>query len=215
MSLVLHLHPLSSYCMKALIAFYENETLFEARLVDYGDPASAAAFKAIWPLAKIPVLRDEARGRTIPETSIMIEYLMQHFPGEAKLIPTDPDLALRTRLEDRFYDFYVMTPMQKMVADRRRSDDEKDPAGVAEAKALLETAYGMIDADMAAKTWAMGEAFTLADCAAAPALFYANKVAPLGEAHAVTARYLQRLVERPSFARVLKEAEPYFKYFPQ
>lgn len=214
MSLTLHMHPLASYCWKVLIALYENDTPFEARLVDFGDPEAAAAFKALWPTAKMPLLRDEARDRTVPETSIIIEYLQATYPGPVRFIPGDPDAALRTRLLERLFDNYVMTPMQAIVGDRIRPDDVKDPYGVAQARSQLAMAYDLLEAELAGRTWAAGEAFSLADCAAAPALFYADKVAPLGEAHPVVSAYLDRLLARPSFARVLQEAEPYFTMFP-
>jgi len=214
MSLTLHQHPLASFCWKVLIALYDNDTPFEARLVDLMDPAGAAAFKALWPLGKMPVLRDAARDRTIPETSIIIEYLQTWYPGPTRFIPDDPDQALRVRLADRFYDLHVQEPMQKIVGDRIRPAGANDPHGVAEARARLAVAYALIEAEMAERTWAAGEAFSLADCAAAPALFYADKVAPLGQDHPHASAYLDRLLARPSFGRVLQEAQPYFAMFP-
>ena len=215
MSLTLHMHPLSSYCWKALIALYENATPFTPKIVNLGEPAEAAAFKALWPIGKFPVLADAARDVIVPESSIIIEYLARHYPGPAPLLPADPDAARRARLADRFYDLYVHSPMQKIVGDRLRPAEAKDPHGVAEARAALALAYGMIERDMAGKTWAMGEAFTLADCAAAPALYYANAVLPFGAEHGHVKAYLARLLARPSFARVVEEAGPYFKYFPK
>ena len=215
MSLTLHMHPLSSYCWKVLIALYENETPFEARVLDLSDPAVVAAFKALWPTTKMPLLRDDAAGRTVPETSIIIEYLQAAYPGPMRFIPEDPDAALRTRLMDRLFDLYVMTPMQAIVGDRiRPAGVAKDPYGVAQARERLAMAYEMLEAELAGRTWAAGEDFSLADCAAAPALFYADKVAPLGETYPNVSAYLDRLLSRPSFARVLQEAEPYFKMFP-
>jgi glutathione S-transferase len=214
MSLRLYFHPLASFCWKPLIALYENDTPFEPHIVDLMDPASAAAFKKIWPIGKFPVLRDDARDLTVPESSIIIEYLAQHYPGRMQLLPSDPDLAWRTRVSDRFYDHYVHQPMQKIVTDRIRPEGKHDPHGVEEAKALLRTALGTVDEDMASRTWTMGDAFTMADCAAAPALFYADKVMPLGATHRNAEAYLRRLMQRPSFARVLEEAQPYFKMFP-
>jgi glutathione S-transferase len=152
---------------------------------------------------------------TVPESSIIIEYLSQHYPGRSQLVPTDADLARQTRLRDRFYDLYVHEPMQKIVGDRLHPPGKNDPHGVEQARAQLQTAYGMIDREMAAKTWAMGDAFTMADCAAAPALFYANKVLPFDGTHKNAAAYLGRLMKRPSFARTVKEAQPYFALFPQ
>jgi glutathione S-transferase len=213
MSLTLHYHPLSSYCMKALIALYETETPFERRIVDLRNAAERAAFLTLWPIGKFPVLRDDAADRTIPESTIIIEYLAQHSPGKTELLPRDADRARETRLRDRFFDLYVHAPMQKVVADRLRPPGQHDPYGVAQAVAQIETAYAMIDGEVGATPWAMGETFTLADCAAAPALFYASQVVPLG-GHRHTAAYLGRLVERPSFARVIAEAEPYRALFP-
>jgi glutathione S-transferase len=215
MSLLLYCHPLSSFCQKALIALYENDTPFELRIVDLGNEASRAEFKTIWPIGKFPVLRDEAKGLTIPESSIIIEYLSLHYPGKSRLVPADAELAWQTRLRDRFYDLYVHDPMQKVVGDRLRPASSKDPYGVEQAQARIRTAYGMIDAEMATRIWAMGDAFSMADCAAAPALFYANLVVPFGDTHKNVARYFGRLMERPSFARAVTEAKPYFHLFPK
>jgi glutathione S-transferase len=214
MSLTLHYHPLSSFCQKVLIALYENDTPFTPHLVDLGDEASAASFKALWPIGKFPVLCDDARNRTVPESSIIIEYLAQHYPGRVELVPDDADLARQTRFRDRYFDLYVMMPMQQIVGDRLRPAAQKDPFGVELATARLQTALGMLDRDMASKTWAMGDAFGMADCAAAPALYYANLVAPLAERHRNTAAYLDRLMQRPSFARAAREADPYRHLFP-
>lgn len=214
MSLKLYFHPLSSFCHKVLIAFYENDTPFEPHIVDLGNEASRAEFLEIWPVGKFPVVHDDAQDRTIPESSIIVEYLHQHYPGKVKLIPADPDVARQTRMRDRFYDLYVQVPMQKIVTDKLRPAGKNDAYGVEQARQLLTTALGMIDRDMQTKTWAMGDEFTLADCAAAPALFYAAKVMPFAETHKNAARYLERLQKRPSFARVLEEAQPYFALFP-
>lgn len=214
MTLKLYFHPLASFCWKALIALYENDTAFEPHIVDLGDPAANAAFKAIWPIGKFPVLRDDAKDRTIPESSIIIEYLAQHYPGGTQLVPSDADLARQARFRDRFFDLYVHEPMQRIVGDRLRPQGAKDPHGVEQARAMLRTSLGMVEKDMSGKTWAMGETFSMADCAAAPALFYANKVMPFAESHSNAAAYLDRLMQRPSFARVLEEAQPYFKMFP-
>lgn len=214
MTLKLYFHPLASFCWKVLIALYENDTPFEPHIVDLGNEASRADFTKLWPIAKMPVLRDDARDATIPESSIIIEYLAQHYPGRTQLVPTDADLARQTRLRDRFFDLYVHEPMQKIVTDRLRPAGKNDPHGVEQAKALLANAYGMIDKEMATRTWAMGEDFGMADCAAAPALFYANKVKPFGDTHKHLASYLDRLVKRRSFARTVEEAKPYFDLFP-
>jgi glutathione S-transferase len=211
----LHFHPLASYCHKVLIALYENATPFTPNLVDLGCESERAALLKLWPIGKFPVLRDDARDQTVPEATIIIEYLDRYYPGGTQFIPADPDRALQMRLRDRFYDLYVHEPMQKIVGDRIRPEGNKDPHGVEEAKARLRTAYGMIDQQMATQQWAMGEAFSLADCAAAPALFYANEVLPFGDTHSNVAAYFGRLKARPSHARVLKEAEPYFAMFPR
>jgi glutathione S-transferase len=215
MSLHLYFHPLSSFCQKVLVALYENATPFEPHVVDLGDEASSAELRQLWPAGKIPVLRDDARDRTVPESSIIIEYLAQHYPGSTPLVPADADLARQTRLRDRFYDLHVNVPMQKIVTDRLRPAGRRDPYGVEQATALLEIAYGMIETDMATKTWAMGGAFTMADCAAGPAMYYANLVVPIGETHPHAAAYLDRLVRRPSFARAIEEAAPYRARFPR
>jgi len=214
MSLTLHYHPLASFCWKVLIALHENETSFEPHIVDLGDPDASAAFKRLWPMGKMPVLQDHARDRIVPETSIIIEYLDQYYPGATKLVPADPDLARETRLSDRLYDLHVSEPMQKIVGDKLRPPGRSDPVGVEVARETLRTAYGMIDRQMAARTWAVGDAFSLADCAAAPALFYANQLMSFGDTHPNVARYFDRLVERRSFARVIEQARPYFHLFP-
>jgi glutathione S-transferase len=215
MSLTLHLHPLASYCHKALIALYENDTPFTPNIVDLSNESERAALLKLWPIGKFPVLRDDARNQTIPESTVIVEYLDRHYPGRTHFIPADADSAWPTRLRDRFYDLYVHGPMQKIVGDRLRPSGKKDPHGVEEARARLRTFYRMIDDEMAAQTWAAGDAFSLADCAAAPALFYANEVIPFGETHKNVAAYFDRLKARPSYARVLKEAEPYFAMFPR
>jgi glutathione S-transferase len=215
MSLTLHFHPLASFCWKALIALYENGTPFTPNMVNLGDEAERAALLKLWPIGKFPVLRDDARGQTVPESSIIIEYLDRFYPGRIRFIPGDADLAWHTRLSDQCYDLYVHLPMQKMVDDRMRPEAQKDPRGVEEARARIKLCYGLIEQDMGAKSWAMGEDFSMADCSASPALFYANKVVPFGDAHPNLTAYLDRLMARPAFARVLNEAEPYFKLFPQ
>jgi glutathione S-transferase len=214
MSLKLYFHPLASFCHKALIALYEGGTPFAPIVVDLADEASAAAFRAVWPMAKMPVLRDEARGRTVAESTIVVEYLAAYYPGARRLLPTDAERAWQTRMWDRFYDHYVQAPMQKIVTDRLRPAGASDAYGVEQAKLQLREAYEVLEREMAAKTWSVDDRFTLADCAAAPALFYADTVVPFGETQRHLAAYLERLMARPSFARVLEEAEPYFGLFP-
>jgi len=215
MSLTLHFHPLASYCHKVLIALYENDVPFTPNRVYLSSESERAALLKLWPIGKFPVLRDDARGQTVPESTVIIEYLDRYYPAQTRFIPSDFDAAWQTRLRDRFYDLYVHEPMQKIVGDRLRPEGSKDPHGVEEAKTRLRTAYGLIDQQMAMQTWAMGEAFGLADCAAAPALFYANEVMPFGEGWGKLAAYFGRLKARPSYARVLREAEPYFAMFPR
>jgi glutathione S-transferase len=215
MALVLYYHPLASYCWKALIAFYESGVEFEREIVDLMDPDQKAEFLKLTPLGKFPVLVDGAAGKGFPESTIIIEYLAMNYPDAAKLIPADKDLALRVRLSDRFYDNYVHEKMQRIVGDRLRPADRRDPHGVEQWRVELDSALALVDRDMEDGGWATGLTFTMADCSAAPALFYADKIAPLAGKHPGAARYLERLKERPSFARVLKEAEPYFANFPQ
>lgn len=212
--LTLHYHPLSSFCQKVLIALYENDTPFAPRLVDLGDPAQRAALLELWPIGRFPVLRDDLRDRTVPESSIIIEYLSQHYPGLTRLVPADPDHARQCRMYDRFFDLNVNVPMQKIVTDRLRPEGAHDAFGVDQARTLLRTALTMVETDMATKTWLMGQSFSMADCAAAPALFYADMLMPLEATHPSASAYLRRLRERPSYARVVREAAPYLKLFP-
>jgi glutathione S-transferase len=214
MSLVLYYHPLASFCHKVLIALYENETPFEPRIVDLGSADSSAELRAHWPVGKIPVLHDRAKQRTIPETTIIIEYLARHHPGPLALIPDDPDAALDARLWDRFFDNYVQVPMGKFVTDRLRAEGRHDPQGVEEAVATLKIAYGMLERQLEGKRWATGETFSIADCTAAPALFYAQTIVPFGAGHPRLRAYFDRLSERPSVIRVIDEARPYFDNYP-
>jgi glutathione S-transferase len=214
MALMLHMHPLSSYCHKVLIALYENETAFTPHIVDLGDPQAKAAFVALWPTAKIPLLQDTTRARIVPETSIIIEYLDRQYPGHRRLLPADTDTRLEARLWDRLFDSYVMTPMQGIVADRLRDQSERDPRSVSTATATLHMAYDMIERHMASRTWAAGDAFSIADCAAAPALFYAGIIVPFAPTHVHLRAYFERLLSRPSVTRTIDEARPYFRYFP-
>jgi glutathione S-transferase len=214
MSLKLYFHPLASFCHKALIALYENDIPFEPVIVDLADEASSAAFRAVWPMAKMPVLRDEARARTVAESTVIIEYLDRYYPGATRFLPAAGDGAWQTRMWDRFFDHYVQEPMQKIVTDRLRPAGKNDAHGVELAQGQLRIAYAVLEAEIVVKTWMIGDAFTLADCAAAPALFYANTVVPFGKAHGKLGAYLGRLMARPSFARALEEAEPYFGLFP-
>jgi glutathione S-transferase len=209
--LVLHQHPFASYCQKVLIALYELDIAFESHVVD-GEHGRAELAK-LWPPATIPVLRDETADCTLPESTTIIEYVDQM--GGPRLVPADPDRALRVRLWDRFYDQHLATPMQKIVGDRLRPEGRKDPEGVDQARRQVETAYAVADGRLAESAWAAGESFSLADCAAAPALFYCRAVHRWDEAaQAGITRYYRDLMTRPSIARVVDEARPYRDLFP-
>lgn len=211
--MILHYHPLSSCCHKALIALYELGVAFEPRLLDLGDEAQRRAFLALWPTGKMPLLQDGER--VVPETSILIEYLTQHHaPAGQVLLPADPQDALEVRLMDRLVDLYVMTPMQAIVADKLRGEGERDPLGVEKARATLATAYGLLEQRLDGRDWVAGPHFSMADCAAAPALFYAFTLVPLPAGHARLAAYFERLLARPSVARTLAEARPYLRFYP-
>lgn len=214
MTLTLFYHPLASFCHKVQIALYEAGTPFDARIVDLMDPAARARFLETWPIGKMPVLHDSGRNETIPESSIIIEYLDRHYPGAAPMLPADPDIGLKARLWDRFFDLHVQDPMQRIVLDTFRAADKKDPVAVADAERRLMTAYAMIEKQAAEATWLVGERFSIADCAAAPALFFAGIIVPFQAAQAALRGYFERLLERPSFRRVLVEARPYFGAFP-
>jgi glutathione S-transferase len=213
--LTLYFHPLSSFCHKVLIALYENGTPFTPKLVNLQDEGERAAFHALWPVGKFPVLQDSARDCVVPESSIIIEYLDRHYPGATKFIPGDPEQARAVRSADRFYDLHIHLHMQKIVGDRLRPANAKDRHGVEDARTRMAAALGIVEKEMASRTWAAGETFTLADCAAAPSLFYADKVTPLAGKYRNLVAYLDRLKRRPSYARTLQEAEPYFKFFPK
>ena len=213
MSMTLHFHPLSSFCWKALVGLYELEIPFEKHLVDLSKETARADFARLWPIAKFPVLRDDARNRTVPESTIILEYIDGVSHGGARLIPADPERALECRLRDRIFDLYVHLPMQKIVGDKLRGAGQQDPTGVEAARATLTTAYATLERRLDGE-WADGEAFSLADCAAYPALYYANRVQPISAAHLKTHGYLARLRGRPSVQRVMEEAEPYLHLFP-
>ena len=207
---ILYAHPFSSYCQKVLVALYENDTPFEYRHLEEGGHMDELT--ARWPMKRFPILVDG--GRTVIEASTIIEHLQLHHPGPRRLIPADPEAALEVRMLDRFFDNYVSTPQQKYVFDVLRPEGSRDPHGVAEARAMLETAYAWLDAHMGGRTWAAGDQFSLADCAAAPFLFYAQWTHAIPPEHAQVHAYRQRLLARPSFARVVDEARPYRSYFP-
>lgn len=207
---ILHAHPFSSYCQKVLIALYENDTPFEYRMLDSAERLQA--LERLWPLRRFPILVDG--DRTIIEATTIIEYLGLCHPGAVELVPGDPHRALDVRMMDRFFDNYISTPTQTIVLERLRPDDARDPHGVARAHAMFETAYAWLDAIMADREWAAAGAFSLADCAAAPALFYADWTHPLGDRYPNVTAYRDRLLARPSFARAVDQARPYRSLFP-
>lgn len=213
MALTLHYHPLASFCWKVQVALHESRLPFTPVIVDLGDEASCGAFLRLSPLGKMPALEDG--GMVVTETTIILEHLARRHSAAKWLLPQDPDAALKARFLDRVFDLYVQQPMQKIVTDRIRPADGRDPFGVAAARAELKAALDWLEREHVGDRWALGEAFTLADCAAAPALFYADKVAPLAADHPKCLAYLGRLKSRPAFAQVLAEAEPYFVNFPQ
>lgn len=212
MTLALYAHPFSSYCWKVLIALYESGAPFEYRVVSPETPENGSSLVSLWPLGRFPVLVDD--GRVLIESSVIIEYLDMRYPGATPMIPRDQDSALDVRFLDRFFDNYVMTPMQRIVADFMRPPSARDPQTVADAKALLEKAYTWLDSHMSGRDFAAGDQFSLADCAAAPSLFYADWVHPIGEQWGHARAYRRRLLARPSVARAVDEARPYRQFFP-
>lgn len=205
-------HPFSSYCQKVLVALYANQTAFTFRMLDPAHLDNGTALAQRWPFGHFPVLADGAR--TIPEASIIVEYLDRHYPGATRFLP-EGDAAIEVRLLDRVFDNHVMTPMQKIVGNALRPFERRDPTGVAEARAKLDTAYAWLDAQLAGRTRAAGgDGPTLADCAAAPSLFYADWAHPIPECHATLRGYRTRLLGWPPFARAIDEARPYRGFFP-
>jgi len=209
MTIELFSHPFSSYCQKALIAFYENDISFTYRMLE--DEGVGAELASIWPLGRFPVLREGAR--VVPEATMIVEYLDVHHPGPVRLIPEDRDAAIAVRTMDRFFDNYIAAPQQKIIYNAIRDEGARDPLSVTEAHAMFDKAYRWLDGHMAGREWAAGD-FSLADCAAAPQLFYADWTYPIPQEFANVHAYRQRLIERPSFARAVDEARPYRSYFP-
>ena len=205
-------HPFSSYCQKVLIALYENALPFTFRMLDAEHPADRAEFARHWPIGKFPLLVDE--GRPVMESSIIIEHLQLRHPGPVRLIPEDPAAALEVRMLDRIFDNHVMGNAMRFVADALRPPERRDPVDVEQARTALETAYRWIDAWMEGREWAAAGVFSLADCAAAPSLFYADWVHPIPDELGNLKAYRARLLARPSFARAVDEARPYRAFFP-
>lgn len=214
MTLILYYHPFSSYCQKAMIALYEKEVDFEPFLIEnIGDPQQRAMFEAVWPYAKFPVLHDIEAGETIPEASLICAYADGVSDAGPRLVPANPTAARRVHIFDRILDNYLHTPMQKIVGDRLRPDDQRDRFGVAEARAQIATSYDILESRIADVGWMTGAEFTLADCAAGPPLFYCSKLVPLDN-HRRLRAYLKRAIERPSFKRCLDDAAYFRPYFP-
>lgn len=212
MSLALYGHPFSSYTQKVLIALYENGTPFEFRCIGPDTPQHVEEWLQRWPLRQFPLLVDN--GRNVVETSIIIEYLQLAHPGPARLLPEDPVAALDVRFLDRFFDLHVMSPVQHAVRGAMTGDPVKRQDGLASATEKLDLAYAWLDKELAGRTWAAGADFTLADCAAAPSLFYADWTHPIPEAFSVLRAYRARLLDRPAFARAVNEARQYRALFP-
>lgn len=210
--LKLYGHKLSSYCWKVMIALRELGLDYKLLEVSPDFPEHSADWVRRWPLAKMPLLIDGER--QIAETSVIIEYLDRHSPGAMRLIPASRDGALTVRFLDRVFDNYVMTPMNVFVADRLRPEGQGDAFGVDQARALLDKTYGWLDDSTIGEHWAYDHGFTLADCAAAPSLFYADKVHPMAGRYPQLAAYLDRLLARPSVAETIAEAQPYWHMFP-
>jgi len=211
MSLVLFGHPFSSYTQKALIALYADGSEFEYRALDVENPEPFfAELKAYWPFGKFPLLLDD--GRPVIETTPIIEHLQAHHRGPNEWIP-DGELGRRVRFVDRFFDLHVMDNMQKIATDPLRPEESRDAFGVEAARRNLDTAYDWIENQLG-DPWAVGEGFSLADCAAAPSLFYADWVHPIGETRPKLAAYRARLLAHPAVSRCVEEARPYRHFFP-
>jgi glutathione S-transferase len=208
--LTLYGHPISSFTWKVLTALYENGTPFEAITVDQN---TYADFIAKWPMGKFPILLDSDRGKMVTETSVIIEYLDAHYPGRTRFIPADVDTALEVRRWDRVFDHLNVT-MSKTVVDNIRPEGQRDPYGVDEAKRIIGGIYAVVEAQLGDRDFIVGNGFTLADCSAAPALWYATRNVPLDGGFTRIAAYLERLKVRPSFARAVKESEPLFHMYP-
>jgi glutathione S-transferase len=211
MTLTLYGHPFSSYTQKVLIALWENETPFAFHSV-WPESEHTLEWRRRWPIGKFPLLADGAR--TVAETSIIIEYLQLRHPGPVRLLPEDPAAALDVRFLDRFFDLHVMDAAQHAVDGALTGDPAKRADGQALAEKTLERSYAWLEGALAGRDWAAGGAFTMADCAAAPSLFYADWVHPIAPAYPVLRAYRARLLARPSFARAVDEARPYRPLFP-
>lgn len=217
MSLVLYGHPFSSYTQKVLVALFENQVDHAFLSLDPGAPGqaeNAADWLQRWPLRKFPLLVDG--GRSVVESSVIIEYLQLAHPGSVRLLPEDPLAALDVRFLDRFFDLHIMSPVQRAVSGALTGDAGKTEDARRHAVEKLELAYAWLEGHLAAdgRTWAAGEDFTLADCAAAPSLFYADWTHPISASFPAVRAYRGRLLARPSFARAVDGGRPFRHYFP-
>ena len=210
MSLTLYSHPFSSYCQKVLTALWENQIPFTYRHLE--EPGAGDELAALWPFGRFPVLVDD--GLTVAESSIIIEHLGLHHPGPVRLLPEDSAAALEVRFMDRFFDQYIMSAMQKPVLESLRTEGGRQDEVMAEAVQALGVAYAWLEKRLQGRTWAAGGSFTMADCAAAPSLFYADWVHQIGPEFPRLRDYRAQLLARPSFARAVEEARPYRSYFP-
>lgn len=210
MSLTLYAHPFSSYSQKVLVALYENAVPFDYRSLE--DPAAMAELKSRWPFARFPLLVDD--GRTVVESTIIIEHLTLAHGGRVRWLPEDPKAALEVRFLDRFFDNDVMSPMQRPVFESLRTDGSRKEEVMQQARVALDMAYGWLEQRLQGRTWAAGEFLSLADCAAAPSLFYADWVHQIGPSFPTVRAYRSRLLAWPSFARAVDEARPFRSYFP-
>ena len=207
----LYYHPVSSYSQKALVALYEKEITFEPVVIQLMDPAARLAFRQIYPLGKVPYLvLDDGTG--LGESSTIIEHIDLHFPTGTRLVPSDPDAAIRARQRERGIDLYVNDTMGKIFFDGMRAENERDPRGVRIAKETLDIMYPLMNEKLEGQQWAMGDSFSIVDCAAAPALGYARMVHPFAQYPHLSA-YADRLAARPSYKRVLADAAPFMKMF--
>ena len=209
--LIYYGHPFSSYTWKVLIALYEKEIDFDYRSVDPAFPDHMPELRAHWPVGQFPLLVHD--GVPYFESSIIIEYL-DHLVPEPRLIPADFGAALKVRFFDRIFDNHVMGRMQAVVADAIRGADGHVPTIVEQSQAALETVYGWLDKELAGGGWATPHGFTLADCAAAPSLFYADWVHQIPERYENLRAYRARLLAHPSISRCVEDARPYRAYFP-
>jgi glutathione S-transferase len=205
-----YFHPLASFCWKALIPLYENGIDFDGVVVDLMDPKQTADFKAVWPMGKFPVLAHG--GDVVAEASAIVTYLDAKLPGKVRFIPDA--LGWQVRMWDSVMDSYVHEQMQKIVIDSLRPEASRDAMGIEQARTQLGQSYDLLETRLAASEWLAGDAYTLADISASPALFYANTVEPFSATHERLTAFLGQLMRRPAFARVLEEAAPYFQFFP-